>query len=88
MERDSSTESNTYERLDTDLAAKDPADVRDEQDDTDVNRRDTLTHLMDTTPTDPKLTQRNMAIYGETDLNPHEQDQYDAHHNEAANDLA
>lgn len=79
MERDSSTESNDYERLDADLSAKDPADAREGKDDTDVNRRDTLTHLMNVAPETAPLKDTEGAIYGETDMDANAQDQRDVH---------
>lgn len=77
MNRDWPEDKEEYNRLDADLSEKDPAD-RNSNDDNDIKRRDSLTGIIDSvTPSRP--VQRNEAVYGDTDLNPNQDDQADAH---------
>ena len=77
MNRDWPEDRQEYNRLDTDLAEKDPAD-RDSNEDNDIERRDSLRGVIDSvTPSRP--VQRNEAVYGDTDLNPNQDDIKDVH---------
>ena len=77
MNRDWPEDRQEYNRLDTDLAEKDPAD-RESNEDNDIERRDSLRGVIDSvTPSRP--VQRNEAVYGDTDLNPNQDDIKDVH---------
>ena len=77
MNRDWPEDRQEYNRLDTDLAEKDPAD-RNDNDDNDIERRDTLTGVIDSV-TPSRAVQRNEAVYGDTDLDPNKDDIKDVH---------
>lgn len=82
MNRDWPEDQRLYNRLDADLAEKDPAD-RDDSEDNDIERRDRITAIIDSVDPQPKTPTNPDVIYADTDLNPDEQDQRDAHHNDA-----
>ena len=77
MNRDWPEPKDKYNRLDTDLAEKDPAD-REEQHPNDIERRDTITGIIDSVePSRP--VGPDEAVYGDTDLHPNADDVKDEH---------
>ncbi len=81
MDKDWPQDPQAYNRQDADLSQKDPADL-DENADNDIERRDTLSGIIDSvtpTPPVPRSVQRNEAIYGDTDMNPNADDVRDEH---------
>ncbi len=81
MNRDWPEDREEYNRLDTDLAQKDPAD-RDSNDDNDIERRDSITGIIDSV-TPSRKVERNEVVYGDTDMNPNADDQRDEHEADA-----
>lgn len=86
MNNDSPQDPLLYNRLDADLAKRDPADASN-PDENDIERRDRLTAIIDSVDPQPKTPTNPDVIYAETDLDPNQQDQHDAHHN-TADDIA
>ncbi len=82
MNRDWPEDQERYNRLDADLAQKDPAD-RNDSDDNDIERRDRLTSIIDSIEPQPKGRVDPDAVYSDTDMNPHPKDQRDVHQNDA-----
>ncbi|HET9031228.1 MAG TPA: hypothetical protein VFN49_13730 [Candidatus Aquilonibacter sp.] len=82
MDKDYPQDPALYNRLDTDLAQKDPAD-RNDSEDNDIERRDRMTAIIDSIDPQPQTPTNPDVVYGETDLDPHRDDQRDAHHSDA-----
>ncbi len=80
MDRDWPEDPQRYNRLDTDLAQPDPADVNDSEDN-DIERRDRLTAIIDSIEPQPRVSAD--VVYGDTDMNPQPEDQRDVHDNDA-----
>ena len=82
MDNDTPQDPLLYNRLDADLAQKDPADAN-ESDDNDIERRDRLTAIVDSVDPQPRTATNPDVVYADTDMNPNADDQRDAHHSEA-----
>lgn len=74
MNRDWPEDRERYNRLDADLAQKDPAD-RNDSEDNDIERRDRLTAIIDSVEPQPKGRVDSDAVYADTDVYPHPEDQ-------------
>lgn len=81
MDRGWPEDGSRYDRLDADLTETDPADKRGDEAH-DIQRRDRLSAIIDSIDPQPKTPQNPDVVYGDTDMNPHEDDQRDAHHGE------
>jgi hypothetical protein len=83
MNRDWPEDKDTYERLDTDLSDRDPADVEhDSSEENDIERRDRSSAIIGSIDPQAKTPVSPDAVYADTDMNPNADDQKDAHHGE------